>query len=362
MPVIAEHEPEVDAEFELVHADTLRFFPRLVSDLGGDSDALLRRAGIDPGIFSGRGSKLGYREMAGLLERAAAELRCPDFGMRLAAVQGGGKVFGPMGVVMRNSNTLQEALDYVVNNAHAYTLAARMRFEPDRARRRVLVGFELLMERPPDKRQAIEQALLLAHLNVVEITGGQARVREVLFRHQPLSPPRIYREFFGCEVRFDQRADGIFFGEQDLRCRIVDPDAQLYEMATSFIDTKFTRIAPPLHALVRGLMLQHLGSENCSNERIAAELCMHPRTLHRRLKAEGKAFQEIKDEVRRDVALHYLRHSDVPLVRIAEKLGYAESSVFSRSCLRWFGASPSQLRSRAEGPQREPGRSAGHQG
>ena len=84
MPVIAEHEPEIDPEFELVHADTLRFFPRLVTDLGGDPDALLRRAGIDPSIFSRWGSKLGYREMAGLLERAAVELDCPDFGMRLA--------------------------------------------------------------------------------------------------------------------------------------------------------------------------------------------------------------------------------------------------------------------------------------
>ncbi|CAN7364749.1 AraC family transcriptional regulator [Phenylobacterium sp. LjRoot225] len=341
-----------DADFELLHVDTLRFFPQLVRQLGGDPEALLRRAGIDPAIFSTRGPCLGYRAMASLLEIAAAELQRPDFGLRLAALQGGGRVFGPMGVAMRNSNTLGQALEYVVKHVHAYSLAARMRFEPDPARRRLFVAWDILLDRLPNKQQAIEQALLLAHLNAVEITGGRARVREVLFAHQPLSPLRSYRDYFGCEVRFNQPTEGVVFSEQDLLCPIVDPDVQLYEMATSFIDTKFTRVTPPMHARVRGLILQYLGGEDCNNERVAADLCLHPRTLHRRLKAEGRSFEGIKDEARRDVALRYLRHTDISLTRIAERLGYAETSVLSRSCFRWFGASPSRLRSPAAAQDR----------
>ena len=102
-----------------------------------------------------------------------------------------------------------------------------------------------------------------------------------------------------------------------------------------------------MHAQVRGVILQFLGAEDCSNEGVAAELHLHPRTLHRRLKAEGRTFQEIKDEVRRDVALYYLQHTDLDLTHVAEKLGYAEHSVLTRSCIRWFAAAPSQLRARA---------------
>jgi AraC-like DNA-binding protein len=236
----------------------------------------------------------------------------------------------------------------VVGHVHAYSLAARMRLEPSRSDRRLIVTWDILLDRLPHKQQAVEQALLLAHLNAVEITGGQARVREVLFAHPPLSPPRTYRDHFGCEVRFDQPMDAVVFSEQDLRCPIIDPDVQLYEMATSFIETKFTRVTPPMHARVRGLIQQYLGGDDCTNERVAGDLCLHPRTLHRRLKAEGKSFEGIKDEVRRDVAMRYLQHTDMSLTRIAEKLGYAETSVLSRSCFRWFGASPSRLRSRPE--------------
>jgi AraC-like DNA-binding protein len=342
------HDPaKTEAWHEVVHADALRFFPELVSELGGAPDSLMRQARIDPDILSRRGSVLEYRAMVQLFELAAAELDCADFGLRFAAMQSGTKVMGPVGVVMKNSETLGQALGYCKKHIHAYSLATRVRFEPDRANHKLFVGLEILLDRTPHRRQVIEHALMLANLNVVEITGGAARAREVAFRHQALSPPAVYRAAFGCEVRFGQRADGVVFTENDLLCPIVDPDERVYEMATSFIDARFPHTTPPMHARVRGLVVRYLGSEDCTNERIAAELCLHPRTLQRRLRAEGRSFESIKDEVRREVAMRYLQQADMPLTRVAEKLGYAEASVLSRSCYRWFSASPRQLRREA---------------
>jgi AraC-like DNA-binding protein len=345
---VAERDTADEEGFDLVHADILRFFPDLVRSLGADPEPLLRQVGIDPRrlLPSGK-SRFGYRAVANLLEHSAVQLQCPDFGLRLAMMQGGGEVFGPMGVVWKNSNTFGEGLDYVAKHFHAHSLAARMRLEQDRVNRKLFVGHEILLDGLPSKRQVTEQVLLLGHLNAMKITGGQARVREVLFRYQPLAPLRTYRRYFGCDVRFDQKENGVIYYERDLLCPILEPDAQLYEMATSFIDARFPRVAPPMHAQVRAVILQFIGTEDCTNERVAAELCLHPRTLHRRLKAEGKSFDGIKDEVRRDVALGYLQQTDLPLPRIAERLGYAEHSVLSRSCYRWFSASPRQLRSQA---------------
>jgi AraC-like DNA-binding protein len=338
---------KAEAWREVVHTDALRFFPELVKDLGGDPETLLRQARIDPEILTKRGAVLEYRAMVQLLELAAAELQRPDFGLKLAALQSGTKVMGPVGVVMKNSTTLGQALGYCKRHIHAYSLATRVRFEPDRANHKLLVGLEILLERTPEKQQVIEHGLMLANLNVMEITGGGVRAREVSFRHQPLAATSVYRAAFGCEVRFGQRADGIVFTEQDLLCPIVDPDERVYEMATTYIDSRFPRTTPPMHARVRGLVVRYLGTEDCTNERIAAELCMHPRTLQRRLRAEGRSFESIKDEVRQEVALRYLQQVDMPLTRVAEKLGYAEASVLSRSCFRWFSASPRQLRRRS---------------
>jgi AraC-like DNA-binding protein len=350
---------EYEASFSPVHTDMLRFFPELVEDLGGDPRALLRDVGLDPAILAAGRLSLNYRQMINLLEHAASELQCGDFGLRLAALQGGGQVFGPIGVVMKNSRTLGDGLDYVQKNFHAVSLAGRMRIESHRAGHKLFVGHEILLGGLLHKRQFVEQALLLAHLNAQEITGGQARVREVLFRYRPVSSLSTYRRYFGCDVRFDQNEDGVVFAERDLQCPTVDPDEQLYEMATSFIATRFTRVTPPMHMQVRAVVLPLIGTEDCSNERVAADLCLHPRTLHRRLKVEGKSFDGIRDEVRRDVALSYLQQTDLALPLIAEKLGYAEHSVLSRSCFRWFSASPSQVRSQAGRSWRDYTRTAG---
>jgi AraC-like DNA-binding protein len=343
-----------EADFDVVHADILSFFPELVLELGGDPDALLRATGIDPDALAEGRIDLGYRRLAELLELAAAELGRPDFGLRLARLQGGGRVFGPMGVVMRHSRTFGEAIDYVARHPQAHSLAARVRLERDPATRAVFAAHEILLDRLPNRVQLIEQILLLGHLNALEITGGRARGREIRFRHRPLAAPRTYRRYFGCEVRFDQQEDGIVYAERDLAAPIVDRDVEAYETATSFIDHAFPHASPPMHAQVRGVVLQLMGSEACSNSQVAAALHLHPRTLHRRLKAEGRTFQEIKDEVRRDVALYYLQRTDVDLTHIAQKLGYAEHSVLTRSCARWFAASPSRLRSKSrdedEGP------------
>jgi AraC-like DNA-binding protein len=340
-------EARQDATFDIVYAHTLCLFPDLVRGLGGNPEKLLRDVGIDPSRLATGQPTVGYRSIANLLEHAAAQLQCPDLGMRLATLQGGGKVFGPLGVVMQNSNTLGEALAYVAKHCHAHSLAARVRLEPDRARHGVFVGHEILVDGLPNKRQAVEQLLLLGHLSALEITGGRARVREVRFRLQPLASLNTYRRYFGCDIRFDQCEDGVVFSERDLRCPIVEPDAQRYKMATSFIETHFTRTKPPMQAQVRAVILQLIGIAKCTKERVADELSLHPRTLCRRLKAEGKSFEKLKDEVRRDMALSYLHVTELPLQRIAEKLGYAEHSVLTRSCSRWFAAAPRELRLRA---------------
>lgn len=192
----------------------------------------------------------------------------------------------------------------------------------------------------------MEQFLLLAHLNAMEITGGRARVRRVTFRHQRLSPLTDYRRYFGCEVYFDQHDDGVLFSEQDLACRTVEPNVAAYQAITSLIDAEIPRVSQPMQAQVRGAIAQFIRTEDCTNARIAAELHLHPRTLHRRLRDEGRSFQEIKDDVRRDLALHYLQRTDLDLMRIAERLGYSEHSVLTRSCLRWFSAPPSKVRTR----------------
>jgi AraC-like DNA-binding protein len=101
-----------------------------------------------------------------------------------------------------------------------------------------------------------------------------------------------------------------------------------------------------LQARVRLLVERLLREKDCGIRRIAAELCMHPRQLQRYLHSEGRSFDTTKDEVRREMALRYLQRPDLSVARVAKLLGYSQSSALSRSCYRWFCASPEKMRER----------------
>jgi AraC-like DNA-binding protein len=139
--------------------------------------------------------------------------------------------------------------------------------------------------------------------------------------------------------------DGIVLRQDHLRCPISNSDPTIYDMATAFIETRGPARDYSIHAHVRRLLFQYLGRRDNLNILWAAVKCgLHSRTLQRRLRAEGISFEEIKDEVRRSIALHYIQNTDMPLKLVIEKLDYAEISALTRSCYRWFSVSPRELR------------------
>jgi hypothetical protein len=219
----SDQQDETGEAFERVHARFLRLFPDLVAELGGESGPLMARAGIDSeSLFAGK-TEATYRQMVRLLELAATECNCPDFGMRLAKRQGGGGMFGPLGLVMKNSKTFGDALHYVSEHTYAHSLAARIWLLRSAGDKTLFAGHDILLDRMPNKSQAMEQILLAGHLAAMDITGGRARVRRVHFRHQPVSSLRVYRRYFGCEIRFGQNEDGVVFSERDLASPIAGP-------------------------------------------------------------------------------------------------------------------------------------------
>ena len=339
-------DPQVlDGGTAMIRVETLRKFPEVVTRLGGNPRDLLAKVQIDAGVLKNRHAVVPHRSIVQLLERAAHELRCPDFGMRLAIAQGGLKVLGPLEFAMRNSRSLREAFHYYTQHRHVYSTASHADFAPSPLPGTVFLRVQVLLARLPAHPQTVERSLVLAHHAVLDITRGQVRPREVWVMHEPLSPLATYQEYFGTDVRFGQSMNGLFFKDSDLDLSIPNVDSQLYELTADFIANRFPSPDSVLSTRVRTIVERLLLEGDCTNSSVGSMLGMHPRTLQRRLRSEGESFESIKDSVRRDLALKYLKQSTIPLIRVAKMLGYSETSALSRSCYRWFSVSPRQLRS-----------------
>lgn len=87
---------------------------------------------------------------------------------------------------------------------------------------------------------------------------------------------------------------------------------------------------------------QGFSEANCDS--VAHSLDLSRRTLQRRLAERGSSFRQLLEAVRMSEALEGLADPDLPLVMLAERLGYAEPSAFSHAVRGHFGKAPSALR------------------
>lgn len=73
---------------------------------------------------------------------------------------------------------------------------------------------------------------------------------------------------------------------------------------------------------------------------VAANFNLSSRSLQRKLREEGISFKEIVDNVRKELALQYLKDENIQIKDVAYSLGYNESSAFVRAFKRWTGKTP----------------------
>jgi AraC-like DNA-binding protein len=328
----------------MVRSQSLIYFAELVGSRGHDPSALFATARIDPALVNDPDQFIPYRQMIQLLEDAADKLACPDFGLRLAQRQYAEGILGPLDIAMRNSATVAQAWRFCADHAYTYSIGAHVAIVDERACQRTAIRFEILLPRLHRQRQAVEHALLMSTLATRMFSGERTLPREVWFAHESAAAPSLHEDCFGCPVRFGQPYNALFFSSRDFDAPVVGRDDRVLQLATYFIETRFPTPDTLIRTRVRIAIEQQLCEGNCTQVEVAGALGMHPRTLQRRLRGEGENFEAIKDEVRRDAAVRYLRQTRLPLKTVAGLLGYSELSVLYRSCQRWFGLSPSAVR------------------
>ncbi|WP_416063804.1 AraC family transcriptional regulator [Rhodococcus indonesiensis] len=328
----------------LIRGTSLTGYPSLVAELGGDPDALLHRAAIrasDVGRFD---SFVTYLALIHAVESAAAVTGTSDFGRRLAQRQGI-EIFGPVGVAARTTGTVAEALTIFEHYLAAYSPAVSARIVPLPATDFAFFEFKVLIPHPPAHPQVIELSLGIA-LRVLRFMLGPAYAPiAVHLPHEPLTSRDDYLRYFSCTPRFGEPRAGFTVQTGDLN-RPLARDQLAHRAMLDYLDTVIDRRESGTVTPVRELVRQLLPTGSASLPVIAQQFRLHPKTLQRRLAAEGTTFAALVDDVRREMAQHYLRGTDMTLSHLARELGYAEQSVFTRACRRWFGTSPTLVRNR----------------
>lgn len=331
------------ADGETVRAAGLLGFAALVEDLGGQADELLRSAGIEPASLASPDNLISYAAMVRLLEDAAARLHCPDFGLRLSALQDI-RILGPAAMIALYSDTVGECLKAIATYFYVHATGGSVGLAPSADARLHELTFEILMPGLHAKRQINELSLGIGQTLLEMIIAPGFRSERVQFTHRRPPDLRPLHRRFGTHLEFDCPVNALAIPATVLGQPVATSNPEFRRVAVQYVREHIAAAGHDRASRVRLLAHQLLPTGRCTLATMADVMATHPRSLQRELRALGTDFRGILDDVRRELVVDYLRDTEASLGQIAAMLGYGDQAAFSNAFRRWFGVPPGRWR------------------
>ena len=340
--------PPLPQPTSLVPPIYARLLRMLLQHADVDGDRVLAAAGLDWATLVTDDKRLGRDTIVRLAEGAMTATRRPWLGLDL----GGGapvSAHGALGYAVVTSRDLREAVTTLArygttrNDAMAWTCVDTASGMTMEAAERTDLG---------SVRGFVIDTVLSAILRMLETAVGQIPVE--LRIELPLATPawrEQYQRFGVADLRFDRPAFAFHFTQRDLALPCIGADAKAHAGACRECEEALAEVAgASLAQRVAGLLASVDDGAYPRMADVAARCGISPRTLIRRLHEDGATFQQLLDAARKQRALWMLVHTAEPVEEIAARLGYVDTSNFSRTVRRWFGATPRELRETGGGP------------
>ncbi|MEH6634219.1 MAG: AraC family transcriptional regulator ligand-binding domain-containing protein [Halioglobus sp.] len=155
---------------------------------------------------------------------------------------------------------------------------------------------------------------------------------------------------FHCPVQFEATSNTLVFPRQQLERRLVHTVDSLEEFLDNAVYQLIAIDREPAStsAAIRSLISIDLPSGLPSFTRISEHLHMSESSLRRRLQKENTSYQNLKDEVRCQVAIDKLLNEQTKVAELSEYLGFTEPSSFVRSFKGWTGETPKTYREKMQ--------------
>jgi AraC-like DNA-binding protein len=192
--------------------------------------------------------------------------------------------------------------------------------------------------------------LAIAHNTFSELVGKDWSLTEVRLFRDPPADVEPFRRHFRARLRFAAEHAAIVFPATDLARPLAASDAGAYVKALRELETMedssdARQLGNKVRRLLHGLFITEFGLGRIDLQAIAQLFALHPRTLNRRLRAEGTKFNALLAETRYEIARQLLRDTNLRVADIANILGYADSASFNHAFRRWSGATATRWRS-----------------
>lgn len=186
---------------------------------------------------------------------------------------------------------------------------------------------------------------LMFWLELARVATREEIVPEAVYSSLDLTHTEVYESYFKTDIRYDQ-VNQIIFSSTDAQKPFLTSNQAMWAVLEPVLDKRMEHLTQDacFRDRVRACLVEILASGQYSMSYVASKLAVSSRTLQRRLSDEGTSFQKVLNELREELACHYLAETDYSSAEISFLLGYEEPNSFFRAFRAWTGQTPEFIR------------------
>lgn len=200
--------------------------------------------------------------------------------------------------------------------------------------------------RQPKRMFCYATYLMLIHGMMCWLCGQRVILNRIQLKCAAPLDDSDYRMRFCDDIQYHADENYIQFDASYLKIAIKQDKKSWHQFIQHTPYNLLVRFKNPnaLSHQIRKHFSQMPASEWAELPELAQLFNMSEATMQRRLKQEGINFQQLKNEIRRDLAINLLEQTALSLQDISEQLNFHDASAFHRAFKKWTGVSPGAYR------------------
>lgn len=330
----------------IIPVNYMRIFVMVAERIGANREQLLTDTGIEETLLAQPEAYMTFGQYKRLKQRARQLNLDPSFhfqyGTSINLTE-----HGKLGYAAFASASFEDALKktvkYIKILNRMYSLDATIQGDV------VALQMDTLMPVADLYIGEIEQISSAIFQAFKILPNDASNVFEVRFQYPEPAHVDVYRQYFGDICRFNCTANEIVFSIRELRKYWNYGDPIIEKIAQRNCEEALAQIEQDTSYAYRVReAIKTFGHRFPNQEQVADQLHIPTRTLARYLQKESTSFQEIADNVRRELAIQYLETTPWSIDEIADLTGYSSAANFGRAFKKWTGKNPSEYRSTTE--------------
>ena len=310
---------------------------------GVNAGSLYRAVNLNPSVLLDADNRIPFAQLVDLYEKAAALTGDNNFGLHVGETVDV-KVFDVVGYSALNSPTLGDAFARVARYHSIWTDGATFTLET--AGETSAIVYRYLDDTISQHRQDSEMTLATVAVLCRNIASSDFNPTAIEFQHNAPTDTTEHQRLFRCAIKFGAPLNKLYFATGNLALPIAKADAGLCALLDRHAQELLAKFPPrdTLVERVRSIIATEFRGGDPSLEQVADQLGLTPRTLQRKLQDLGTSHNELLEQMRRQLAIRYLREREMAICEVAYLLGFSESSSFHRAFKRWTGVTPKEFR------------------